>query len=1010
MKRYILKNRLIVGNQKHCDIYVKYMRPIYVYHSGIYNPTKQEVYINGKQYCCNTQFKTGDYIQVKSLNMRITENEVHLSGEYKTGLKQLHVLNVQYNAYIPVINDIVFNPKHFHIKNFDVEKQKIKMIQYLYPMITTLLMSLLFYIFFKNMLYIIIMSSMSMMVGFVQFIIHLHAMQQQKKVYHQKVTQYHHYLQKIFLEIYESMQAFRQYDQQFLSPKVFSYKKSQNHFLNVVLGKVYQNQITFEYRKKDEWVNTNFDKQILQVIEYYKKQTMNFLFSLKNKKVMVQNNTYVLDEIIAQLILSHSYIDLRIKLVGNFKYVGKHFENIEFSQVIQDDSLYIFDKFYPEIEYLNIQCIVLSEEIHCVYDEIIYQQEECVTLLKSNQKIIVEKTNKLLENQFLLQQYTLYEKKENDECYLFDVYHTLHQHHYNYKKNIVAHINQTTMIDFHEQQDGSHALIVGMTGSGKSELLQAIVTALCIEYSPKQVQFVVIDYKGSAFASKIENFPHVIGVMDNLNENLLRCIAVLKQELLYRQKLFRKNSITHIDESNLSHLFIVCDEFAELKKEQPQFIDDLVSISRIGRSLGIHLILATQKPSGVISEEILNNASIKIALKLQDVTESQYLLGTKDALTLSNAGDAIIKTPLQYTKCRSMYVNAIACIKNPHRMIVDDKIINDHQYFHFTEREYFQHQYLKSMINIFQELPLTQSECFLLQDELPMHVKCQLEECNTLVYGDSKTGKTTTLHSIISQISKGVVYYVYEDVEVNYNKAIIINRFHHKHMTRLCYQLQRKHDQVVSVVIDNFQPLKQMDYYDEIVTAIQNSEKNNVVFYISSKEELPYLLQPYFKNQFVLYYPTQQRTEISKCKTLFNQNIAGRIWKNQYEAQIGINIAPIDYLVDKKYSLDNVEYAVLQQDEIGYQDKSLKPFQLVTDEDICVICKSKTQFEYYKNRVNHARLVFVSAKQEYIAYHKMEHIVFLDEYSLTMYGDHYTTLNKNECLYVGLRKKEKLFY
>ena len=195
-------------------------------------------------------------------------------------------------------------------------------------------------------------------------------------------------------------------------------------------------------------------------------------------------------------------------------------------------------------------------------------------------------------------------------------------------------------LDLHEKNHGPHGLIAGMTGSGKSELIITYILSLCINYRPDEVQFILIDYKGGGLAGAFENrklgikLPHLVGTITNLDKSeMKRTLVSINSELKRRQRLFNvaketlnignidiyKYQKMHRDgllKDHLSHLFIICDEFAELKAQEPDFMEELVSAARIGRSLGIHLILATQKPSGVVDDQIWSNAKFKICCKV----------------------------------------------------------------------------------------------------------------------------------------------------------------------------------------------------------------------------------------------------------------------------------------------------------------------------------------------------------------------------------------------------------
>ena len=217
-------------------------------------------------------------------------------------------------------------------------------------------------------------------------------------------------------------------------------------------------------------------------------------------------------------------------------------------------------------------------------------------------------------------------------------------------------------LDLHENKHGPHGLVAGMTGSGKSETIITYLLSLAVNYSPSEVQFVLIDYKGGGLAGAFENrrtgirLPHLIGTITNLDTSEMnRTLVSIKSELKRRQMIFNKakeelNTGT-IDiykyqglvrdgriKEPLSHLFIVCDEFAELKQQQPDFMDEIVSIARIGRSLGIHLILATQKPSGVVDDQVWSNSKFKICCKVQTAEDSSEMLRKPDAAYIKEAG------------------------------------------------------------------------------------------------------------------------------------------------------------------------------------------------------------------------------------------------------------------------------------------------------------------------------------------------------------------------------------
>ncbi|WP_242874828.1 MULTISPECIES: type VII secretion protein EssC [Clostridium] len=211
-------------------------------------------------------------------------------------------------------------------------------------------------------------------------------------------------------------------------------------------------------------------------------------------------------------------------------------------------------------------------------------------------------------------------------------------------------------IDLHERYHGPHGLIAGMTGSGKSELIMTLILSLAVNYHPYEVAFILIDYKGGGMANVFTKLPHLAGTITNLDGAAVkRSLVSIQSELKRRQAIFsetgKKLNLSNIDiykyqklfrekkvTEPLQHLFIISDEFAELKTQQPDFMNELVSAARIGRSLGVHLILATQKPSGVVDDQIWSNTRFRICLKVQEKEDSMDVIKRPDAAELSVTG------------------------------------------------------------------------------------------------------------------------------------------------------------------------------------------------------------------------------------------------------------------------------------------------------------------------------------------------------------------------------------
>lgn len=210
-------------------------------------------------------------------------------------------------------------------------------------------------------------------------------------------------------------------------------------------------------------------------------------------------------------------------------------------------------------------------------------------------------------------------------------------------------------LNLHEKAHGPHGLVAGTTGSGKSEIIQSYILSLAVNFHPHEVAFLLIDYKGGGMANLFKDLQHLVGTITNLDgDEAMRALTSIKAELRKRQRLFGDFDVNHINqyqklfkegiaEEPMPHLFIISDEFAELKSEQPDFMKELVSTARIGRSLGIHLILATQKPSGVVDDQIWSNSKFKLALKVQDRQDSNEILKTPDAADITLPGRAYLQ-------------------------------------------------------------------------------------------------------------------------------------------------------------------------------------------------------------------------------------------------------------------------------------------------------------------------------------------------------------------------------
>ncbi len=195
------------------------------------------------------------------------------------------------------------------------------------------------------------------------------------------------------------------------------------------------------------------------------------------------------------------------------------------------------------------------------------------------------------------------------------------------------------------RRDGPHGLTAGTTGAGKSELLQSYIGALAATHPASSLTFVLIDYKGGAAFKDCIELPHTVGFFTDLDAHLARrALVSLNAELRRREEILREHGCKDLPELEQRRpdvapagLVIVVDEFAFLKKEVPEFVAGIIDIAQRGRSLGVHLMLATQRPSGVVDDNIRANTNLRIALRVAGEEDSMDVLDRPDAARIAKS-------------------------------------------------------------------------------------------------------------------------------------------------------------------------------------------------------------------------------------------------------------------------------------------------------------------------------------------------------------------------------------
>ncbi|WGW10836.1 FtsK/SpoIIIE domain-containing protein [Saxibacter everestensis] len=210
-----------------------------------------------------------------------------------------------------------------------------------------------------------------------------------------------------------------------------------------------------------------------------------------------------------------------------------------------------------------------------------------------------------------------------------------------YSTRVPLGLGETGPVCIDLARDGPHAVIAGTTGSGKSEFLQSLIFALAAVNRPDELQFVLIDYKGGSAFSECSRLPHAVGTVTDLDPQLAgRALRSLRAELKRRERLFAEFGAADLDgyrrlrqpdSPRVARLVVVIDEFRVLADELPDLISGLVRLAAVGRSLGVHLIVATQRPAGAVNADMKANMNLRIALRVRDAADSADLLDAPDA-------------------------------------------------------------------------------------------------------------------------------------------------------------------------------------------------------------------------------------------------------------------------------------------------------------------------------------------------------------------------------------------
>ncbi|MDR3128577.1 MAG: hypothetical protein LBT99_04590 [Bifidobacteriaceae bacterium] len=371
--------------------------------------------------------------------------------------------------------------------------------------------------------------------------------------------------------------------------------------------------------------------------------------------------------IVLQLTVLHRPRDLKISYIAktNLKNYLAFLEYlphyIPFESLVNLDKenclIFCLEEFKSAIEYVetNSNCHILGfsqikNNLPALCKSVIDIMNKVVYNIKLSYKIPIKDFDFFAIDQYNLALKTLYQLKDplaklvagklvnNLPFSQFSQSYIVNQP-CNYKLTAPLGLSDQGVVNISLVQDGPHVFIGGTTGSGKSEFIKAWILSLAKSTPPSQINFLLIDYKGGSALANFSELPHCVGLVTDLSPKLFQRTQIsLKAELLRREKIFNKYCVSDLAGMQAkypqfapSSLIIVVDELAALVNDIPEFLDGLIDIAARGRSLGLHLVLATQRPSGVIKDNLRANTNLRIALRVADEADSKDIIGSSIA-------------------------------------------------------------------------------------------------------------------------------------------------------------------------------------------------------------------------------------------------------------------------------------------------------------------------------------------------------------------------------------------
>lgn len=553
--------------------------------------------------------------------------------------------------------------------------------------------------------------------------------------------------------------------------------------------------------------------------------------------------------------------DNKLKKIFNSKEFGKYYSSIVFNDVSitgKYSYLYLYNLLLQisklnldmEIvfigEFNNYDFILVSRHYEMISNDV--KLEGCIIICNINinldlylkDNIVIYLNNGSARNVILIE--TLFKNKiikcDNISCNktFYSAIETSKRNLFIYSRKVIYNnslsynknskgirLSKNYVLDL--EKDGPHGLIVGMTGSGKSVLLLQIILEIATNYSPSEAVIGIIDFKGDALISKVESIPHISSTFSNLNGGYENVIAAIKYELVYRQKIFSKHGISEYNELDigLPRLFIIIDEFAELKKNLSEIGNEIDSIARVGRSLGIFLIISMQRASGIVSEQLKSNLSYKICLKVNSTQDSLEVINEKTAAFFSRPGEAIVVTS------ESTYINIYNCLQKQK----DDIVINNVNCNEYTVLDYkinnLNNMYNKTDYIIWKVFPNEARGVLLNVASSKQFIEYDFMFSHYMIIGSSCSGKSELVKNIVAN-SKSYVIYLGNNDELTVAADLAIDNVEHIRVY-INYMILTDHN--FYFIVDNYE-LYDDESLNDFIWNCSNNKFKHIKLIISS--------------------------------------------------------------------------------------------------------------------------------------------------------------------------------